>query len=243
MALTALGTLLGTLAATFAARALLARPRRDRWSVAEVGRAAHALFALFVLTNTDLLLARHYLPAQAAGLYGAGALIAKVAFWLPQFVAVVALPRLVDPQRHAGALRLSVLLLVGIGTVVTVGTAALGSLVVKIIGGPAYSELAPYAWRFAALGSALALAQLLLYARLARHDHRATVVVWAAVVVQVSVVSLLAHGSVVAIVDTTLGVVLGLVALGLIAERAREDTPTEPASPGAHEPAGHGPGA
>ena len=57
-----------------------------------------------------------------------------------------------------------------------------------------------------------------------------------------SVVALVAHGSVVAIVDTTRAVVLGLVAPGLVSERAREDEPTEPASPSAQEPAGHGPG-
>jgi hypothetical protein len=56
------------------------------------------------------------------------------------------------------------------------------------------------------------------------------------------VVALLAPGSVVAIVNTTLAVVLGLVALGLVSERAREDKPTEPTSPSAQEPAGQGPG-
>jgi len=243
MALTAVGTLIGTALATLFARHLLARPRRGHWPVREVSQASHALFALFVLTNTDLLLARHYLPAVSAGVYGVGALVTKVAFWLPQFVSVVALPRLVDPERHARALRLAVLLLVGIGATVTLGTAILGSLTVKIIGGGAYSELAPYAWRFAALGSCLALAQLLLYARLARGDHRATAVVWLAVAVQVGAVAALAHGSVLAIVDTTLVVVLALVAVALLTERAQSEGGPRPDSEPAQEAAGQGGGA
>lgn len=221
MALTAVGTLIGTAVATVAARALLARPRRRHWAVPEVAKATHALFALFVLLNTDLLLARHYLPAVSAGLYGAGTLVAKVAFWLPQFVSVVALPRLADPRRHASALRTSVLVLVAIGAPITAGSAALGGVAVKSVGGAAYGDAAPYAWRFAAVGSCMALAQLLLYARLLRHDHRAPVAVWSAVVVQVTVVAALAHGSVGAIVNTTLAVVLTLVAVGLVAEQSR----------------------
>jgi O-antigen/teichoic acid export membrane protein len=229
MALTAAGTLIGTALATAAARALLTRPRSRHWAVVDLAKAAHALFALFVLSNMDLLLARHYLPAVSAGLYGAGALVAKVAFWLPQFVSVVALPRLVDPKRHAGALRASVLLLVAIGATVTIAVATLGSVVVKIIGGVAYTDVAPYAWRFTALGSCMVLAQLLLYARLARHDHRAPAVVWSAVAVQVAVVAAVAHGSVVAIVDTTLAVVLVLVVVGLLAERSPRQRPAQTA--------------
>ena len=243
MATTAAGTLIGTALATLLARHLLARLRRGQWPVREVRQASHALFALFVLTNTDLLLARHYLPAVSAGVYGVGALVTKVAFWLPQFVSVVALPRLVDPERHARALRLAVVLLVGIGATLTLGTAVLGSLTVKIIGGGAYDELAPYAWRFAALGSCLALAQLLLYARLARGDHRATVVVWLAVAVQVAAVAALAHGSVLAIVDTTLAVVLALVVVALLTERAQSAGPARPVPEPAQEAAGQGGGA
>lgn len=228
IAFTAVGALAGTALAAALAWPLLGRPRRHGWAIAEVAQAAHALLALFVLTNTDLLLARHYLPAVQAGLYGAGALIAKVAFWLPQFVSVLALPRLVDPRRHAAALRVSVLVVAAIGATLTLGTALLGSLAVTVVGGPAYVALAPYAWRFAALGSALALVQLLLYARLARHDHRASAFVWSAVLVQVALVALVAHGSGLAIVNTTLAVVLVLAAVALTAELFRH---AEAASP------------
>ena len=230
MALTAAGTLVGAVVATALARHLLVRPAMHGWRVAEVAMAAHALFALFVLSNTDLLLARHFLPPVAAGLYGAGAVIAKVAFWLPQFVSVVALPRLVDTRRHQAAVRTSVLVLAVIGVAVTLITAAAATLVVKAVGGSAYTDLAPHAWQFAAAGSALVMAQLLLYARLARGDHRATAVVWSAVAVQVGVVATVAHGSVAAIINTTLVVVLLLVGVGLLAERSTRHGQSAPAT-------------
>ena len=230
MALTAAGTLIGAVVATWVARHLLTRPSTRGWRVAEVAKAAHALFALFVLSNTDLLLARHFLPAVAAGLYGAGAVVAKVAFWLPQFVSVVALPRLVDPSRHSAAVRTSVLLLAAIGAAITAGTVVLGTVVVRLVGGSAYHDLAPHAWQFAAAGSALAMAQLLLYARLAHLDHRAALVVWCAVAVQVTIVATVAHGSVAAMIDTTLVVVLLLVGVGLLAERSKRQGETTPAA-------------
>ncbi len=240
VALTAVGTLAGTALATLLARSLLARPRFGAWAGGDVARASHALFALFVLTNTDLLLARHYLAPVTAGLYGAGSLITKIAFWLPQFVSVVALPRLVDPEQHGETLRRAVALLVALGVAVTAGTALLGTLVVQVVGGNAYVALAPYAWRFAALGSVLSLCQLLLYARLARGEHRVVDWIWAAVAAQVGLVGAVAHGSAQAIVTTTLGVVTVLVALGLATERR-----SGPASAHAldQDPAGQGPGA
>src|SRR6266487_3548551 len=60
----------------------------------EVGAAALAFLGLLLLTNVDLLLARHYLAAEASGLYAAGAVVAKIAFWAPQFVATIVFPRL-----------------------------------------------------------------------------------------------------------------------------------------------------
>src|SRR6266545_2401708 len=60
----------------------------------EVGAAALAFLGLLLLTNMDLLLARHYLAAEASGLYAAGAVVAKIAYWAPQFVATIVFPRL-----------------------------------------------------------------------------------------------------------------------------------------------------
>ena len=68
----------------------------------EVGTATSGLLGLFLLANVDVLLARHYLDQAAAGRYALGAVVAKIAFWAPQFVVTVIFPRLVgaaDPRR------------------------------------------------------------------------------------------------------------------------------------------------
>ena len=81
----------------------------------ETVHATHTLFAFFALANADLLLARHYLPAETAGSYAVGSAIAKIAFWLPASVGLVAFPDLVDHQRRASTLRAAFTLLAGVG--------------------------------------------------------------------------------------------------------------------------------
>ena len=67
----------------------------------EAGHAAHALIALYALTNLDVLLARAQLTAFDAGLYAAGALVARAVFFLPQAILVAAFPRIVAGARNA----------------------------------------------------------------------------------------------------------------------------------------------
>ena len=75
------------------------------------------------------------------------------------------------------------------------------------------------AWRFALEGSAFALVQVLLYARLAAQDRRAVLLVWAALIVLVLSVSLWFHNSVEQIVTTVVVVSLVLTAVGLFIDR------------------------
>lgn len=181
---TMLGLTLGTVAGALVGRwcvAPLARAHAARVGgfFGETAHATHALLALFVLTNVDVLLARALLTPYEAGEYGLGAIIAKVAFWLPQFVGVVLFPRFADQRRAqatvvaVGAVGLMGLLVLGV-------TAAAPTLVVNVVGGAAYDDLIPIAWMFAAIGALFAMAQALLLTRLAVDDRRAVIAVWAA---------------------------------------------------------------
>jgi O-antigen/teichoic acid export membrane protein len=110
-------------------------------------------------------------------MYAAGAVVTKVAFWLPQFVVMVAYPRLTDHRRSRtlslGALAVSIIGLVSVAVV-----AALPGLVVTFVGGSAYAELQSEVWIFAAIGAAFALAQFLLYGQIAASKQAAVVALW-----------------------------------------------------------------
>ncbi len=214
-----IGMLVGSAVAAFVgwlvARRLTAAPPAQIPDLRrEVIHDTHALFVLFVLTNIDVLLARHFLPATQAGMYAAGSIVAKVMFWLPQFVATVAYPRLADHRREATLLKASAAVF-AIGAVATAAVAMLPNLVVALVGGQAYSGLASDVWIFAASGSAYALAQFLLYGQLAASKRSAIAVLWLAVLTLVGLVAFAFHSSVLQIVTTVLGVASTVAVVGL----------------------------
>ncbi|MGY2067504.1 hypothetical protein [Blastococcus sp. SYSU DS0619] len=162
-------------------------------AVTASARAAGALLGFVVLMNLDVLLARHHLPAAASGEYAVAAVVTKVAFWLPQGVGVVLLPRLADAAGRQRALPWALAAVAGLGAVLTLGAAVLGGAVPPLIGGSAYAgTLGSAVWVFAALGTLLALAQLLLFSGIASADRFATVAVWAAAAAEGAVVEALA---------------------------------------------------
>lgn len=189
----------------------------------EVVHATHALFALFVLTNLDVLLARHFLPAEQAGLYAAGAVVTKVAFWLPQFVATIAYPRMADHRRSA-TLSKGALAVVIIGVLSVAVVAAIPNTVVSFIGGSAYAALASEVWIFAAIGASFALAQFLLYSQIAASKRAAIAVLWIAAAT-LALLVVIFHSSVLQIALIVLGVALSLSLVGVVElffERSRE---------------------
>jgi O-antigen/teichoic acid export membrane protein len=198
----------------------------------EVGGATTGLLGLFLLANVDVLLARHYLDRAAAGRYALGAVVAKIAFWAPQFVVTVIFPRLVgaaDPRRLLGG---SALLIAGFGGLLAAGLAVADrvGLVVPVLGG-GYEGLGPLLPVFAALGTGLALVQLLLFEGIATRDRRMGRAVVVALVAEVALVAGPLHGSVGQIAGAALAVVAALAVAGWLLLRQRLAHSPPPAVP------------
>lgn len=181
---TAAGILIGATVAALVG-ALFTRDRRPpdsrrapaRAMVWEIAHAGHALVALYALTNIDMLLARSQLPPHDAGLYAAGQLVARAVFFLPQAVLVAAFPRMVAQGRGRAQMQATAAV-AGLGLLAVLVTAAFPGLVLAIIAGPAYAEVTSSLWIFALAGAGFGVVQVLLYARLARHDRKAAVLMW-----------------------------------------------------------------
>jgi O-antigen/teichoic acid export membrane protein len=198
----------------------------------EVGTATSGLLGLFLLANVDVLLARHYLDRAAAGRYALGAVVAKIAFWAPQFVVTVIFPRLVgaaDPRRLLGG---SALLIAGFGGLLAAGLAVADrvGLIVPVLGG-GYEGLGPLLPVFAALGTGLALVQLLLFEGIATRDRRMGRAVVVALVAEVALVAGPLHGSVGQVAGATLAVVAALALAGWLLLRRRLANSPPPAVP------------
>jgi O-antigen/teichoic acid export membrane protein len=203
------------------------RPGPGWWR--EVGGATTGLLGLFLLANVDVLLARHYLDRAAAGRYALGAVVAKIAFWAPQFVVTVVFPRLVggsDPRRLVGG---SALVIGGFGGLLaaTLAVAEGLGLAVPVLGG-GYAGLGPLLPLFAALGTGLALVQLLLFEGIATRDRRMGRAVAVALVAEVALVAGLLHNSVAEVAGAALAVVTTLAATGWWLLRRRLRRPPLP---------------
>jgi O-antigen/teichoic acid export membrane protein len=188
---------------------------------------SHALLAFFALSNADVVIARSTLDEHQAGLYAGGLILSKAVLFLPQFVVVIAFPAM--SRRGAGRQMqlLSLGAVLAIGAVTVLGVAVLSALAVVFVGGPEYADLQGRLWVFAALGTLLAMLQLMIYTIVARQDQWTVVLVWAALVVLVAasplVGSLTFLLSLVVAVDAVLFLVL--LARSLLPDRTRDREP------------------
>ncbi|MEP6852409.1 MAG: hypothetical protein ABJA87_07120 [bacterium] len=186
----------------------------------DVARDITPILGVLVLSNLDLLLARHYLSDHDSGLYAAGNLVTRAAFWGPAFVILVTYPRLAVPEYRAAALRhgtrwLVIIAVVGLAaSVVAAGT-------VPLLLGAEYGQVSHLVWLFAAAGLALVGTQFAVFAGLAVHDRRLGRVVWLAVAAECAVVALGAHHSIQQIITTALGCGLALLAVSVLVELRR----------------------
>jgi O-antigen/teichoic acid export membrane protein len=192
------------------------KTRRTENSIKELWKATQALFALYVLVNIDILLARIVLSPEQSGTYAVGMLVAKIAFFMPQAITVVLFPKM--GRNDSSALRLAVL-----------GTGLIGSLyvgvcyfasefVVNAIGGSGYEELYSEVWLFAVEGSLFAILQVLLYGRIAREDTKVSILLWIGSILATISVWLITSDTVVTVVSALIGVTFILVIIAAITE-------------------------
>jgi O-antigen/teichoic acid export membrane protein len=180
----------------------------------EVAAAAAGVLGLLLLANVDVLLARHFLTAEASGLYAAGGVLTKIAFWAPQFVVTLVFPRLVTATDRRRLLGRSAAVVAAVGAPLVVAAALAPGLAARLSFGEAYLDVGPALPLFAALGTGLALVQLVLFTGMATADRAMYRLLLAAVAAEAALVALFLHDSVAEIVGASLAVVAALLATG-----------------------------
>ncbi|MGI9085977.1 MAG: polysaccharide biosynthesis protein [Aeromicrobium sp.] len=185
--------------------------RRDM--LREAVLSTHALLAFFVLSNMDSLIARNLFDGDDSGLYASGLILAKAAFFLPQFVSVVLFPDLARATTHHARLRaISFVGLLGVLTVA--GTVVLPQLALILVGGDDYAAARSRLWLFALAGSLLAIVYLLVFDALAQHAHGIVVMLWGAV----AAVLASAYGLGVGITGLVLSIIVVTATLAVLVE-------------------------
>lgn len=150
-------------------------------AVTEALHGSFALLGFFALANIDAIaISKHTLDPKNAGLYAAGLIVAKVVLFLPQSVIVLVFPSMSKSESQRRALVLSLGVIAVLGVVSILGSWVLSSLALVFVGGNDYVGVQHELWRFAALGTALSVLQLLVYSVLARQHRASSILIWLA---------------------------------------------------------------
>jgi polysaccharide pyruvyl transferase CsaB len=146
-------------------------PAADRRSVAAfAGPVVAALVGQVLINNSDILIVKHFFPAEAAGLYAALALIGRIVFFATVSVVAVMFP--IAAQRHQKGLSHRHLLWLSLGLVALVSLGVIGfalvapGLLVRLLFGAAYLPIAPLLWLYAVATALYALANVVISYRL-----------------------------------------------------------------------------
>ena len=185
-------------------------------SLSAVWWATQVQLLIMVFAQIDVVLAQRVLTHTDAGLYAAGGIFTKIAFWLPAAVALVFYPQLADAQARRGALRRALGLLWGVGAVVVVGTEVVSRWVPLVLG-ERFAPVTGLLWLFALLGVLLSVLQVLLVGAIAVEGERFTLVVWPLLVAEVVIVLAAIRTPV-----GLLGTAVGCVAAALVVVGATE---------------------
>jgi O-antigen/teichoic acid export membrane protein len=236
LALSVAGAMAALAVGTFAAAAGLwwmcgpaswSVPGRSRDLLADLARACSAIAGVIVLSNVDLLLARHFLSREESGAYALAALFGKACLWGAQFVPALVFPRLARDGSGRGLLLRSAAAAAGVGAAGILAAAVAAGPVVRVIAGddPGYAEAVNLAVPFAILGTLWALVQLALLAAVAAGDPRPGRLLWVVVAVEALIIALGAHDSPAAILAVSLACT-GVLAVAATLLVLRDRIPT-----------------
>ena len=135
---------------------------------------AGTLGVLF-LYNNDVILAKHYLSAQDAGIYGGLNKIETIIYFGTLSVSQVLYPRVVEAiakDSHPGRLLLmSAAIITALGLCALAVFAVAPHLIVLVLYGDRFLSAAPYMVPVGVIGLALSLNNLLVYFFMAAHDR------------------------------------------------------------------------
>lgn len=167
-----------------------------------------------LLWNMDVVLAKHYLDAHGAGIYGGLNKIGVIVYFGTLSVSQVLFPRVVEAvarQLHPGRMLLfsaGLIFVLGLGAVAVFGLVPW--LVVAILFGSAFSDAAGYVLPVTVIGLLLSLCNLMVQFFMAVHDRAFIPILGAGCALEVALIAVFHStvGSVVASVLTSMFLLL-----------------------------------
>jgi O-antigen/teichoic acid export membrane protein len=139
--------------------------------------ATAGITSIVIFYNFDVLLAKHFLSTQDAGLYSAMSLLGKILFFGTISISVVMFPRVAaihaEGRRAHRTVNLSLALVTAAGGIVVLAYFLIPRFIVHLLlRKPEYEQIAPYLGLFSLAMLGLALANILVYYFVAVHKRR-----------------------------------------------------------------------
>lgn len=198
------GSFVGSVLSMAIGRLPLAMPHVRGPFSRELLHNSSGLIALLAFANSDVLMARSFLDEYSSGEYAVGALIAKIAFFLPYAIITMYFPKMSATEGRRRPFVVALLMTAAVSVSMVAACALFSEPLVWILAGAKYAELAPLAWMFALGGGIFAVLQVVLYAGFSSRAKVVGPVVLTACGVQVLVVSLWLHETVLQILLVTI---------------------------------------
>jgi O-antigen/teichoic acid export membrane protein len=183
------------------------------------GPAALAVIGVTYMFNIDVILAKHYLAPDAAGIYAAAAVLARVVYFLGLTVTGVMFPEVATlharDQSHFHVVDLSLLLLGGVGAAL-IGSYVIFPGLVILPFGSGFAPVIPYLGPFAVALTLLALSNLLVNYFLSVNSLRFVVPLLAACLLETGLIGAFLDGvgrilAMVTLTMAALGLSLGVL--------------------------------
>lgn len=120
-----------------------------------------------IINNSDILLVKHYFDNYQAGLYASLALIGRVVYFIAWMFVMLLLPAVVNKEKeglpHSNVLIKYVGYISLLSVSIVLASYLFPELVVKILFGDAYLEIAPLLWQYALATSIFAVSNVFAY--------------------------------------------------------------------------------
>lgn len=160
--------------------------------VREMVRSNSTLAAYVVLTNMDVLLARHFLDPHDSGGYALASTFGRAICWGTQFIALLIVPRMHGRDAARTLLKASGLVLL-IGLVGAAIVAVSPTMWITVAGGSQFRDFGPLALACVGLGIAWALAQVWLFSEMGSDQGVLGVLTWSVIVLEVVAIGAFWH--------------------------------------------------
>lgn len=202
----------------------------EQTQLSHVGRyaisAAIAAMGVTYLFNVDVVLAKHYLPSSQAGIYAAGSVLGRVAYFLGVTVAAVMFPEVATlharDESHFHVVDTSLALVLAMSVALVIGYFLVPQLVLLPYGS-GFAAVRPYLGPFAVALSLLAVSNLLVNYFLSVDSRRFVLPLVGACVVETILIAFFhsGPGQIVAMVTTSVGLLVLTLGLLYLVERLR----------------------